>query len=640
MRPSHHLPLALRLILLCSLLVPGLLAALPVWRNTTPAAYTTNTNLYGIAAGNGVFVALGDTTSTHPEGEAVIALVSPDGSSWTRVALPLPTGFTGTKRIAFVNGKFRTCIGRGDGNVYALSSEDGVTWEKSEQVTVGGMFTGGSMVDMAYGNGRYLAALAIGWMTSTDGINWTKADAPTFNLGSLNGPAGLVFANGVFVATFGGAAAGSGVYTSTDGSTWTKHPGLNAYGGYFRPFVFDGKIGINEVSPITVEMMRPLLSTDGTTWVRTASTNSNFASIAGVSATGKGYRVTASTDPLGGSQSLVHMTTDNLTYTAFGALPTARRLDYGIAISNGRIVGLQRFDGLFVGDEPTGYLTPTDEEFPSSSTIPNPANPPRLINISARALTTDGDQVLIVGFSLGGTGTSGEVPLVLRGAGPELGRFGVGNYLRDPLLRLFQDQTVIGSNNDWQDSDLATMDSVRAFTFTRASRDSGLVRTLAPGLYTAQVSPVVSGERGVALAELYDAGTYATGRTRVLNLSARARVTSGEELLIAGFVIGGEGRRRVLVRACGPGLAAHGVPDLLANPRLTVFRNTTPIASNEDWSGSDAMKAVFTSVGAFDFTSPLEAALVLELEPGAYTAQVSSAAGGSGTALVELYELP
>jgi outer membrane protein assembly factor BamB/subtilisin family serine protease len=130
------------------------------------------------------------------------------------------------------------------------------------------------------------------------------------------------------------------------------------------------------------------------------------------------------------------------------------------------------------------------------------------------------------------------------------------------------------------------------------------------------------------------------GDARLVNLSTRGRVGSGESVMIGGLAIRG-GARRILVRAIGPGLAAHGVTGVLANPKLDIFRagESSPFASNDDWDSS--LRTTMSHVGAFELTAgSRDAALLLDLPDGNYTAIVSSGDTTTGEALVEFYEVP
>ena len=145
--------------------------------------------------------------------------------------------------------------------------------------------------------------------------------------------------------------------------------------------------------------------------------------------------------------------------------------------------------------------------------------------------------------------------------------------------------------------------------------------------------------------ELYDAtpaGTYTPSKPRLTNISARVHVGIGSNILIAGFVIGGATARTVLVRASGPALAPFNVAYTLPDPMLTLFSGSTVVASNYRWGGNPQISSVAASVGAFAWSDPTSAdsALLLTLPPGAYTAQIQGAAGDTGVALVEVYDVP
>lgn len=130
---------------------------------------------------------------------------------------------------------------------------------------------------------------------------------------------------------------------------------------------------------------------------------------------------------------------------------------------------------------------------------------------------------------------------------------------------------------------------------------------------------------------------------RIANLSTRAQVGVDANVLIPGLVIGGTTPRTVLVRAVGPGLSAFGVADALADPVLTVFRGSTVIASNDNWqeqSGAAAVSSAAVQAGAFALaTASRDSALLLTLEPGAYTFQLAGVNRTTGVALVEIYDV-
>ena len=140
--------------------------------------------------------------------------------------------------------------------------------------------------------------------------------------------------------------------------------------------------------------------------------------------------------------------------------------------------------------------------------------------------------------------------------------------------------------------------------------------------------------------------TAAEYNDRLLNLSSRARAGTGDNALIAGFVIGSGAEKRVLVRAAGPALVPFGLSGTLSNPRLELFNSQgIKIAENDDWGvvsgGGAATAADFRAVGAFAFPSATsaDAALIATLPPGSYTAKVTGDGAATGVALVEVYDV-
>lgn len=125
--------------------------------------------------------------------------------------------------------------------------------------------------------------------------------------------------------------------------------------------------------------------------------------------------------------------------------------------------------------------------------------------------------------------------------------------------------------------------------------------------------------------------------TRLGNISSRASVLGGENVMIGGFVIGGAVPKTVMVRARGPSLAQAGVPNVLSNPQIQLFSGQAQIASNDDWA--DAPNAPAIQASGFMPTDAREAAILMQLAPGAYTAIVTGAGGTTGTAIVEVFEV-
>ncbi len=272
------------------------------------------------------------------------------------------------------------------------------------------------------------------------------------------------------------------------------------------------------------------------------------------------------------------------------------------------------------------------------------ANPGRLINLSLLTPLVSADDSFTMGTVIGGAGTQGTKPLLVRAAGPALAPLGVGGALPDPKLEFFAGSTKIGENDDWA----GTGALVRAFAAVGAfayagpdSKDAALfIPTISSGSYSIRVTG--NGTVGTVIAELYDStpGAAFTATTpRLVNVSVLKQIGPG---FTVGFVIGGATTRTVLVRAVGPGLAVVGVASgFVADPRLTLFAGSTKIDENEDWGGGAVLGAAFAQVGAFVIpAASRDAALVATLQPGAYTVQVAGPAGANGLVLVEVYEVP
>lgn len=261
-----------------------------------------------------------------------------------------------------------------------------------------------------------------------------------------------------------------------------------------------------------------------------------------------------------------------------------------------------------------------------------------LTNISVRTRAGSGAQTLIAGFAVAG----GDKPLLVRGIGPTLGDFGVSGALADPRVGIFQGTDEVESNDNWSAEDAAVFQTVGAFALPDGSLDAALTGNAESAAYTAQVTGV-GGTTGIALAEIYDTAfpSEASG-PRLTNVSARSQVGTGAEVLVAGFVIGGTGTKSLLIRGVGPTLGDFGVSGVLADPQLTLFRSesgsSTQIGTNDNWD-STTVTAVANRVGAFAIPAGSnDAALLVDLAPGAYTVQLSGVNDGTGVGLIEVYD--
>jgi hypothetical protein len=267
-------------------------------------------------------------------------------------------------------------------------------------------------------------------------------------------------------------------------------------------------------------------------------------------------------------------------------------------------------------------------------------NTSRIVNLAIRSNLAAGGS-LTVGFVVAGNGKA----LLVRGVGPALGQFGLGGVLADPRVSLFAGSAAVASNDNWGEAANATQvattaGQVGAFGLPAGSLDAALLRALDSGGYSAQVTGA-GGAAGIVLVELYDAAS--TTAARLVNVSARTAVGTGESALLAGFAVTGNAKRTVLIRAIGPTLVAFGATGVLADPRLELVAAgaSTPLATNDDWGGGANLTAAFAAVGAFPLgANAKDAALLVTLDPGSYSVQVAGVGGTTGEALVEIYEVP
>jgi autotransporter-associated beta strand protein len=167
----------------------------------------------------------------------------------------------------------------------------------------------------------------------------------------------------------------------------------------------------------------------------------------------------------------------------------------------------------------------------------------------------------------------------------------------------------------------------------------------------AQFTAVVGGTCGGSLAgNIYTSNPITASCTvavtfeqqnppRLANISTRLEVLTGDDVLIGGFVIGGTANKTVAVVATGPSLAAYGITNPLANPNLLLVRSSdhTVIAANDDWQ--TASNAAQLQAAGFAPSNSLEAAVLVNLAPGAYTAVVQGAGSSTGVATVAVYEV-
>ena len=282
---------------------------------------------------------------------------------------------------------------------------------------------------------------------------------------------------------------------------------------------------------------------------------------------------------------------------------------------------------------PTPGITPTPA--PTTTPTPSPA-PAQAVNLSTRMRVQAGDNVGIGGFIITG---SAPKHVLIRAIGPSLSQFGVPNVLADPVLELHGPGTFSTiANDNWRDDPVQEAAIIATGIPPTDNLESAIDATLSPGAYTA----VVRGKNnttGVALVEVYDLSQAVPAKLE--NISTRAFVSSADDIVIAGFILGGNsGDDRIVVRGIGPSLTSVGVPNALVNPMLELRdSNAALLLSNNDWQDDPAQAAELTAAGLAPGNN-LESALAATLPPGLYTALLAGVNNGTGVGLVEVYDLP
>ena len=266
-------------------------------------------------------------------------------------------------------------------------------------------------------------------------------------------------------------------------------------------------------------------------------------------------------------------------------------------------------------------------------TLPATIPAPKAINLSTRMLVQTGNNVGIGGFIITGSTTK---PVLIRAIGPSLTSFGVPNALADPVLELHGPSAFVTvTNNNWRDTQ---QNEIEATGIPPTDMfESAIVATLVPGPYTAIVRGN-GGTSGVGLVEVYDLNQPTDAK--LANLSTRAAVSTGDNIVIAGFVLSiGSGNDRIVVRGLGPSLTAFGVSNALADPKLELRdANGALLASNNDWQDNAAQAVELVAMGLAP-TMQRESAMIVSLPQGPYTALLSGLNNGTGVGIVEVYNL-
>jgi hypothetical protein len=243
-----------------------------------------------------------------------------------------------------------------------------------------------------------------------------------------------------------------------------------------------------------------------------------------------------------------------------------------------------------------------------------------------------GERVVIGGFIISGTANA---DVLIRGLGPSLADAGLTGTLQNPRLDLYNEfGQLLFSNQDWKDTHEA---QIRATGIPPVfDVESAMVANLPPGNYTA-ILQGAGGGTGLGLIEIYDIGAAGVD-AQLGNLSTRAFVGTGQNVLIGGFILGEEeANAEIVVRALGPSLTARGVSGALANPFLELRdSNGLLIQGNDNWNDVPAQAADLTAKG-FAPSNTSESAIIIMLPPGTYTAIVQGVNATTGVGLVEIF---
>ncbi len=292
---------------------------------------------------------------------------------------------------------------------------------------------------------------------------------------------------------------------------------------------------------------------------------------------------------------------------------------------------------------------PSQSDYETSDAVESSAASARFTNLSTRALVETGDNILIASFQLSG----GPLRVYSRVAGPDLAGAGITNFLSDPIMELVRvsDNTIIASNDNWKvnavDQSSQQADIESTFIPPADDAESALIANLdTPGLYSIVVRGVgdVTGFANVELYEFPDPGEANPGK--LTNLSTRARVGTGDDILIASFQVSGDAPQRIYSRVAGPALAGAGITEFLADPDLELrrFSDNALLSSNDNWKINAADNSSQEAEITATFIPPandVESALVATLAQNAlYSLIIRGVADGEGFANAEVYDYP
>lgn len=258
----------------------------------------------------------------------------------------------------------------------------------------------------------------------------------------------------------------------------------------------------------------------------------------------------------------------------------------------------------------------------------------QLVNISTRVVVGTGDQVGIAGFIIRGNKSK---KVLIRGIGPSLEALGVTGALPNPLLELRDaNNGLIASNDDWQTAAEAADITATGAAPTNAS-EAAMIRTLNPGQNYTAILKGSGGATGIGVVEVYD--LEVDSGPDLANISTRGNVFTDPNIMIAGLIVQGVNQQTLVARGMGPSLTAAGVNGALADPVLEI-RNTQGalLIANDNWKDDGNQAAALQQANiapGFD----AEAAIIVNVPSGTYTALLRGKNNTTGVGLVEIYNL-
>lgn len=609
---------------------------------------STSNYCYSVAYGGGRYVAVGATSGTSSAGSIS---TSTDGKTWVDVT---PAGVVALYSVTYGNGQF-VAVGLG-GTI--VTSRDGATWTTAKSNTA---FT---LNTVKYGGGQFVAAGSTAtYLSSTDGTNWQNNSVA----GESSSAYGLVYYRNSWLAitSFYPAADASKhiAFTSPDGVSWTKTY-INVNSVMSDPIVIansslilgvshanDGRVFISQDGMNWTDEQVVAVPSGGSVYLQSAAEGNGTLVVVGISSqiytpSGTPFVVAQPTAQTANTGQSVSWNAQ-----AYGTGPfTYQWKKNGVAISGATNATFSLYDisSADAGNysvtitNPAGSYTTTQAVLTVNSVQHSTGPAAWISNLSVRANMTAG-QTMIVGFTV----ADGSEDILVRAAGPWLATtfpqwFSSTSVMADPRLAYYPNgsSSAAATNDDWDSGLYMAFSAVGASPFVLGSPDAAFVQTLAGGNNTVWVQGTGG---GYVLLEGY--GLAKSGAPRLTNISARNHVGTGADILIAGFVLKGSGNKKLLIRGIGPRLnELWAIPGVLADPMLEIYDATNnKIASNNDWDSS--LTSTFDTVGAYRFTpGSKDAAIIVNLAASdagtGYTAQVKGADGGTGEAVVEVYEVP